>query len=201
VIAAIVLAAGAGKRFGAQKLVAPLRGHPLVRWAVMGAIAAGVDDVVVVVGHDAASVTAAVDGLPVRVVRNEHAAAGMSTSLAAGVRTLRPGTRAAFVVLGDQPSVPAEVFHSLRARYEKERGKGEGKGSVRVVVPRYAGERGNPVLFDAAVFPELLLVEGDRGAREVVTRDEKRLADVDFAFAMPADVDDRAALDAAERAP
>ncbi len=186
-IAAIVLAAGASTRFGAQKLLAPLGGATVVRSAVSRAVEAGVEDVIVVGGADAAAVTAALDGLPVRVIVNANAAAGMSTSLAAGVAACAPGTTAALVALGDQPLVPAEAYAAVLRAYRA--------GGASIVAPRYtAGVRGHPVLFDATVFTELGALRGDRGAREVIERDARRVRIVDVPLPAPIDVDDPAAL-------
>jgi molybdenum cofactor cytidylyltransferase len=191
VIAAIVLAAGASTRFGAQKLLAPLGGATVVRSAVSRAVDAGVDDIIVVAGADAAAVTAALDGLPVRVVINANVAAGMSTSLAMGVAACAPRTIAALVVLGDQPLVPAEAYDAVLRGYHA--------GGASIVAPRYtAGVRGHPVLFAADVFAELSALRGDRGAREVIERDARRVRIVDVALPAPVDVDEPAALAALE---
>jgi molybdenum cofactor cytidylyltransferase len=191
VIAAIVLAAGASTRFGAQKLLASLGGATVVRSAVSRAVDAGVDDIIVVAGADAAAVTAALDGLPVRVVVNANAAAGMSTSLAMGVAACAPRTIAALVVLGDQPLVPAEAYDAVLRGYHA--------GGASIVAPRYtAGVRGHPVLFAADVFAELSALRGDRGAREVIERDARRVRIVDVALPAPVDVDEPAALAALE---
>jgi molybdenum cofactor cytidylyltransferase len=64
-----------------------------------------------------------------------------------------------------------------------------------IVAPMYDGVRGNPVLFDRTVFGELLAVTGDQGAREVITRDPRRVVAVPFPFAMPADIDSLADLE------
>lgn len=190
-IAAIVLAAGASTRFGAQKLLASLGGATVVRSAVSRAVDAGVDDIIVVAGADAAAVTAALDGLPVRVVVNANAAAGMSTSLAMGVAACAPRTIAALVVLGDQPLVPAEAYDAVLRGYHA--------GGASIVAPRYtAGVRGHPVLFAADVFAELSALRGDRGAREVIERDARRVRIVDVALPAPVDVDEPAALAALE---
>jgi molybdenum cofactor cytidylyltransferase len=158
---------------------------------VSRAVDAGVDDIIVVAGADAAAVTAALDGLPVRVVVNANAAAGMSTSLAMGVAACAPRTIAALVVLGDQPLVPAEAYAAVLRGYHA--------GGASIVAPRYtAGVRGHPVLFAADVFAELSALRGDRGAREVIERDARRVRIVDVALPAPVDVDEPAALAALE---
>jgi molybdenum cofactor cytidylyltransferase len=118
VIAAIVLAAGASTRMGRQKLTLPMAGgRPLVRLAVEQVLAAGLDEVVVVVGGDADTVAAALATLPVRVIVNPRYAEGQSTSLWAGLDALRPGTDAAVVALGDQPLPDPDVIRRLVAAF------------------------------------------------------------------------------------
>ena len=180
-IAAVVLAAGASTRFGSQKLLAEVQGAPLVRRTVEQVLAAGLDEVVVVLGREAHAVRAALDELQVRFVVNPDFRAGMSTSLRSGIRDLAPTVEAAIVVLGDQPGISASTIRSLVEEYKR--------SGQPIVVPVYSGTRGNPVLFDASVFPELASVAGDQGGREVIGRDPSRVATVSFPFAMPSDVD------------
>jgi molybdenum cofactor cytidylyltransferase len=182
VIAAIVLAAGASTRMGRQKLTLPMAGgRPLVRLAVEQVLAAGLDEVVVVVGGDADTVAAALATLPVRVIVNPRYAEGQSTSLWAGLDALRPGTDAAVVALGDQPLPDPDVIRRLVAAFRT-----TGRP---IAAPVYRDGRGNPVLFGAALFGELRGVTGDQGGRGVITRDPARVAEVPVDMAMPADID------------
>ena len=180
-ITAVVLAAGAASRFGSQKLLAAFQGATLVRRTVENVLASQVSDTVVVLGRDGEGVRRALAGLPVRFVTNPDFQSGLSTSLRAGVEAIEPSTLAAIIVLGDQPGVTADVIDQLIK---------EGRRSRRpIVVPEYAGTRGNPVMFDATIFPELRTVGGDQGARAVIARDPTRVATVRFPFDVPADVD------------
>ena len=181
-IAAIVLAAGASTRMGRQKLTLPMTGgRPLVRLTVEQVLAAGLDEVVVVVGGDAEAVAAALATLPVRVAVNPHYAEGQSTSLRAGLDAIRPGTDAAVVALGDQPLPDPDVIRRLVAAFRT-----TGRP---IAVPVYRNGRGNPVLFGATLFGELRGVTGDQGGRGVIARDPARVAEVPVDMAMPADID------------
>ena len=166
---------------GQAKLLLPLGGRAVVRHAAERFLASGIADLTVVVGRDAAAVTVALEGLPVRLVVNPHPESGQASSLVAGISALPDPTDAVVVGLGDQPFVPAHVVPSLIDA---------GRSTDRVIVaPRYRDGFGNPVLFKAAVFPELLAVAGDRGARSVVERDPERVTLVPVDAAMPEDVD------------
>lgn len=185
-IAAIVLAAGASRRFGSQKLLAELRGKPVVRWSVENVLEAQPDEVIVVTGADREAVRAALDGLAVRVVVNESWNEGIGSSLRAGIAALDASAEAAMIALGDQPGLEARVVASLLNAYTE--------GSKAIVVPSYMGERGHPVIFAASVFPELLALRGDRGARDVISLDPRRVTMVDFDAPLPLDVDTGEAL-------
>lgn len=187
-VTAIVLAAGTSSRFGGQKLLARLGGRPLVRRTVENVLAAGIADIVVVVGADADRVCAALDGLPVRFALNPDYRDGMSASLRRGIEALDPASSAALIVLGDQPAVAPEVMRRVVAA-QRETGKP-------IAAPVYGGVQGNPVVFAREVFAELGALRGDRGGREVVQRDPARVALVQVADGMPRDVDTRADLDA-----
>ncbi len=188
-IAGIVLAAGASSRFGEQKLLMPLDGKPIVRRTVEMTLASQVEHTVVVLGQEAELMRQALAELPVQCLVNPSYREGMSTSLRAGIGALPAATEAALIVLGDQPGVAPAILDGLIAAYRQSRKP--------IVVPIYeGGTRGNPVLFDASIFPELLEVTGDQGAREVIARDAGRVAPVTFPVPMPPDVDSRADYEA-----
>jgi CTP:molybdopterin cytidylyltransferase MocA len=180
VIAAIVLAAGLARRMGRQKLLLELGAMPIVRRSVE-AIAPHVDDVVVVTGHEGARVQAVLAGLAVRFAVNPRPEDGQGSSIAAGVAALRPGTTAALIALGDQPRLPAVVVPALLAAFAR--------GGADIAAPIYRGTQGNPVLFAAAVFPELRALTGDGGARSVVRARPERVREVPFDLPVPDDVD------------
>lgn len=183
-VAGVLLAAGEGRRFGdvaGGKLLAPLAGRPLVRHAAEGLLRAGLGDVVVVTGAAHERIAEALAGLRVRLVPNPRAAEGMGTSVAAGVAALGHDVAAAVIALGDQPRVPDAVLAALLHEWRA-------TGNP-IVAPRYAGVRGNPVLFDAVLFRHLATLTGDEGARGLIARHAAQVRYVDVAEAMPADVD------------
>ncbi len=155
VIAGIVLAAGRSSRLGRPKQLLPVHGEPLIRHTLRRVLASSLDQVILVVGHEADEVRDAVADLPVECVFNPDAAAGQSTSVRAGLAALSPEVEAAVFILGDQPGIDPNVIDALIAAWRA-------SGSP-VVVPRYEDRMGNPVLFDRRVFPELAALEGDTG--------------------------------------
>ena len=170
--AALILAAGASTRMGRPKQLLDWGGRPLVRAAAETALAARLDPLLVVVGGARAGVEAALAGLPLMIVANPDYASGQSTSLRAGIGALGPDAGAVVVLLGDQPFVSAAIVERLVAEWRA--------SAAPIVAPTYAGQRGNPVLFARALFPELLAIQGDQGARAVLAADRARIHLVDF---------------------
>ena len=166
---------------GRAKLLLDWGGKPVVRRVVEQVKAGRVDEVLVVLGHEAPTIREALKGLPVRFVENPEPEAGQASSIAAGVAVLGPAVSAVLIALGDQPALPPEVIPRLVETFNQ-----TGKA---IVAPLYRGVQGNPVLFAAAVFPELRALTGDRGARSVVEKDPARVALVSFDLPMPADLD------------
>jgi molybdenum cofactor cytidylyltransferase len=181
VIAGVVLAAGLSRRMGRPKLLLPLDGRPLIRHTVEALAAAGLDDLIVVVPSESDALRAALEGLAVRFAINPAPEVGQAGSVVAGVAALAPTTEAALIALGDQPGVPGVVVASLLEAYRST--------GMPIVAPRYREGRGNPVLFAAAVFSELLRLRGDQGARAVIDADPARVALVPFDLPMPRDLD------------
>jgi molybdenum cofactor cytidylyltransferase len=166
---------------GKPKLLLKLGGWPVIRRVVGLVRAGGVDDVVVVVGHEKETLREALTGLPVRFSENPTPEAGQASSIQAGLRALSPTTEAALIVLGDQPSLSPEVIPRLLEAYRQR--------TSQIVAPVYQGAQGNPVLFAASMFPELMSLTGDRGARVVLEKDPGRVTTVPFDFPVPADLD------------
>lgn len=160
-VVGIVLAAGTSTRFGDRnKLCEPVDGVPMVRRVAETLLAARLDAVAVVVGHDAAAVRETIADLDIAVVETDAHAAGQSRSVRRGVAWARDrGADAALIALGDMPYVESETVDALVATHERD--------GASALAAAHEGERGNPVLFDAAHFAALSAVEGDRGGRDI----------------------------------
>jgi molybdenum cofactor cytidylyltransferase len=163
-IAALVLAAGRSTRMGgSNKLVAEIGGKPLVRIAAEQALASRAKPIIVVTGHEHERVEAALAGLPVRIVYNPDFAQGLGSSLRTGVAAVPPEADGAIVCLGDMPQVDATLINRLIAAFDPDKG-------ALAVMPTIEGRRGNPVLWSRRFFPDLMAIEGDVGARNLITR-------------------------------
>lgn len=197
-VAAIVLAAGQGSRFrasggeGPSKLVAELGGKALVRHAAEAALASSARPVIVVTGHEAGAVRAALAGLDVGFVHNAGHAEGLSTSLRAGLAALPTDCEGAVVLLGDMPGVSAELIDRLIAAFTAQ-------PDAAAIVPVSEGERGNPALLSRALFAKAAALSGDRGARKLIDEASAAVVEIPAGEAARADIDTREALERARR--
>lgn len=171
-IAAIVLAAGRSSRMGRNKLLLDLGGKPIVAHVLDTVAKAGFAEIVVVTGHQAGKVKAAlVQHGDIRIVEARDHAAGMAASLKTGLKALSPEIDAAMVILGDMPQVSGDLLRRLIAAYQPLEGRA-------IVLPVADGKRGNPVLFDRRFFADMAQVDGDVGARHIIGGNSELVAEV-----------------------
>ena len=182
-IAGIVLAAGTSSRMGHNKLVAMLNGKPMVRHVVDAARTALLDPIIVVTGHDAPAVRAALAGASVDFVQNDAFADGLSTSLRAGTGVVPQDCHGAMVLLGDMPGVDPRLMDRLRAAFQPAQGRA-------ICVATANGERGHPVLWARQFFTEIAGLKGDAGARSLMSVHADQVWEVEEGNGSPlADID------------
>lgn len=183
---ALVLAAGAGSRFGGGKLLAAVNGKPLLQHVLDRIAEAGVEDVIVVLGRDAAGVESAVAWRAERRVRNPEPERGLASSLHVGMAGVGPAVDAVLILLGDQPLVATETIRAvLDAPHDPARP---------IVVAVYADDRGrNPVLLRREAFARIGEAVGDRGLGPVLAAHPELVMEVPVAGRNP-DVDTSADL-------
>jgi molybdenum cofactor cytidylyltransferase len=188
-IGCIVLAAGRGTRMGAgNKLLENLAGRPLVRHVAECALASRARPVVVVTGHEADRVEAALAGLDVELVHNPRFATGLSSSLGTGLDALPEHLDGAMVMLADMPLLRPEHLDRLIAAFAPKEGRS-------IVVPVFEGRRGNPVLWSGDYFASMRRLQGDAGARRLIAEHADQLIEVDLGSdAVVIDVDTPQAL-------
>lgn len=166
-IAAIVLAAGSSRRYGPHnKLLADIHGTPLIARVVERVAQSSTGQIVVVTGHDAERIEAAVSradiGTPLSFVHNARHLEGMGTTVAEGIKALGPVIKAAIVTPGDMPDIDALMIDRLIAMFEVSR-------QAAIIYPALAsGEQRNPVLWPRRFFPQLAALTGDAGGRHLI---------------------------------
>jgi CTP:molybdopterin cytidylyltransferase MocA/SAM-dependent methyltransferase len=170
-VAAVVLAAGTGSRFGGGKLLASVEGRPILQHVLDRLAASGMDDVIVVLGADASTIEREIDWRRERRVRNPDPSRGLSSSLQVGVAAVDDAVDAAMIVLGDQPLLPARA---IRALLDAEIDEG-----TPIVVPVYGDHAGrNPVLLGRAAFGLVAEATGDRGLGPILAAHPDRVREI-----------------------
>ncbi|HWD49515.1 MAG TPA: molybdopterin-binding/glycosyltransferase family 2 protein [Rhizomicrobium sp.] len=189
-IAAVVLAAGMSSRMGSNKLLADVNGKPMVRNVVDAAIASQAGLVIVVTGNNSEAVRETVRGLNIQFRDNPDFSKGLSTSLRLGIKSVPADYDGAMILLGDMPGVSPALIDKLIAAFDPVEDRA-------ICVATRHGKQGNPVLWARRFFPEMLAIEGDVGARnligmygelvcEVEADDDAPLTDIDTPQALEA---------------
>jgi molybdenum cofactor cytidylyltransferase len=179
-VAVLLLAAGRSTRMGGpNKLLQDANGAPLVVHAAKAALASQAVEVVVVLGHMAEQVRAAIEQAvgaktKLRFVANPAYAEGLSTSVKAGIGALGTDIDAAIVQLGDMPGVNSGLLDRLMAAFSPVEGRS-------ICVPTVGGKRGNPVLWDRRFFPEIAQISGDTGAKHLIGEHADLVCEVEMA--------------------
>jgi molybdenum cofactor cytidylyltransferase len=165
-VAAVVLAAGEAKRFRRSpdetKLVAELEGKPIVRHVAEAALASQARPILLVTGHAYAQVLSALDGLSLERIHNRDPGAGLSASLQLAVAALPSAARGAVILLGDMPRIGRSLIDRLIDAFDS------ASDEPLAVVPVRGGRRGNPALIGRGLFAAVRMLEGDKGARDLI---------------------------------
>ncbi len=161
VVGAVLLAAGSGTRMGGRpKSLLELGGVPLIRRQLIALSGAGVDELVVVLGHYSDLIEPVVRDFPLTLVRNLDPDAGQVSSLRLGLQALSPKIDAVLVALADQPLINSQDVNDLFAAYKKR------PDGTQVVQPDVDGQPGNPVMFSAEVLGDILSGDAKLGCKQ-----------------------------------
>lgn len=178
----LILAAGLSRRMGRPKQLLPLAGESMIRHVAGRALRASAGPVAVVCAKTQTEVHDQLSDLPVARIENPNPEAGLSSSLRAGIQFVmeRQG-EAAVILLGDQPGIRPDVIRRVIETYRN--------GRCSIVQARYMDRPGHPVLFGRRLFPDLVRLKGDVGAKEVLARHRFDIGWVDVPETMPPDID------------
>lgn len=173
--AAIILAAGASTRLGQQKQLVRIDGETMLRRTTQIAIKAGCAPVVVVLGSEDKQLTREVDGLAASVLVNHEWQTGMASSLKTGLQaalTANSDLPTAMILVCDQPRLDASILRNLLMTHSANK--------ALITASHYRGANGVPAIFSRKLFPELLELTGDQGARRIIQLHLEQVASVDF---------------------
>ncbi|GAB1424401.1 molybdopterin-binding/glycosyltransferase family 2 protein [Thauera terpenica] len=172
-VVALVLAAGRSSRMGDRnKLLCHVDGVSLVLRVVNAACASRACQVMVVTGHEAERIEAALEGRPISFTHNPDYTNGMASSLRRGLRALRGDAEAVIVLLADMPGIQATHIDRMIDAFDPAR--------PAVLVPEHEGQRGNPVLWPRRHFAEMAALSGDTGARGLLEQYAQEVRSVPF---------------------
>lgn len=159
---AIILAAGAASRFGGGKLLVPLRGRPLIAWSIAAALDTRVEGVTVVLGAGGDALALALAGSTdprLKLIHCPDWAEGIAATLRCGMRSLPEHTSAALIFLGDMPHVSSSIANRLLDHIQD---------GASAALPECDNHPAHPVAVSQALFPALLALSGDKGARQLL---------------------------------
>ena len=179
-VAGVILAAGSSTRMGANKLLIPIDGEALVARAVRRAMSAGLDPVVVVLGHEADRVRRALERVACRPVVNADHRSGQGASFRCGIAAVPEHAAAAVVLLPDMPDVTGEMIAAVVNLYRET--------GAPLVLSEYGGVSAPPTLYDRSLFPEI--AAGDGCGRQIVDRHRGEARSVGWPAERLADLDE-----------
>jgi molybdenum cofactor cytidylyltransferase len=171
-IGAIVLAAGLSSRMGSNKLLAETAGKPLIRQTVEAALASRAEPILVVTGSDQEKIRSALTGLNVQFTNNPDFSKGLSASLKCGLSSLPGDCDAVVILLGDMPAISPSLIDRMIAAFDPAEGHA-------ICVATRDGKRGNPVLWAKGFFPDIMAIQGDVGAKHVMTANDEMVCEVE----------------------
>ncbi|MCJ7682603.1 MAG: nucleotidyltransferase family protein [Candidatus Aminicenantes bacterium] len=171
-IQAIILAAGESKRMGTPKMLLPFGRGSMIEAVITGALASRADGILVVLGAERRKIRSVVERFNVDTVFNRRYQKGMLSSVQKGFETLPANTRAALVMLGDQPSIPSQTIDRLIEAFNK-----SGKG---IVLPVVHGRRGHPLLIDLKYRAEIIRLDPEVGLRALIHGHPEDILEVDM---------------------
>lgn len=177
--AAILLAAGLSKRFGAaNKLLTDWHGKPLIAHAFTPLISTDLEEIIIVTGHEHAELQKTlIPFLPLhlkcRFIFNSNYQSGMGSSIATGARALSADISAAFIALADMPTLDAATFKKLIQEFQNH-------PPSTILAPTYKGQRGHPVLFGNTHFKDLQKLRGDKGAKETIENNRHTYKEIEM---------------------
>ena len=172
-ISAILLAAGESKRMGRPKQMLAWKGKTLLRHVLENLIHSTVDEIILVLGHEAEAIQKSLTEFQIKIVINPDYQQGMASSLRQGLLAMDPGSEAFLVVLADQPGIDPEIINQIIHKFQRADPR---RGIAR---PVYRGLQGHPVLIGVRYLQEALQLQGDVGARQILMNHPEDILEIE----------------------
>jgi molybdenum cofactor cytidylyltransferase len=169
--AGIILAAGASVRFGQPKQLIKLWDKYLIEWVLDAALKSRLRTVVLVLGHEHQAILQALgakaDHPGLKVVINPNYRDGQSTSLKAGLTCVRQAFSSVMYLLADQPMINSDAIDRMLDQFHN--------SNKDIYVPVFEGRRGTPTIFRRSIYEEIMMIDGDIGARNIIAKKAERV--------------------------
>lgn len=183
-IYAIILAAGRSTRMGAtNKLLAPWRGKTPLELVCAAATSSDCDKTIVVTGHQQAQIVETLGNIEVLLTHNPNYKSGMASSIKQGILVaLENKADAVLVLLGDMPGITSAMVNKMIAASMN-------SDPDAIIIATCKGKRGNPLLWPKMYFDQLLSLEGDMGARQIISRYNDQIVELELGAGVLFDLD------------
>ena len=172
-ISAILLAAGESKRMGRPKQMLAWKGKTLLRHVLENLIHSTVDEIILVLGHEAEAIQKSLTEFQIKIVINPDYQQGMASSLRQGLLAIDTRSEAFLVVLADQPGIGPEIINQIIHKFQRADPR---RGIAR---PVYRGLQGHPVLISVRYLQEALQLQGDVGARQILMNHPEDILEIE----------------------
>jgi molybdenum cofactor cytidylyltransferase len=173
--AGIILAAGVSARFGRPKQLLKLKDKYLIEWVLDAALASRLPNVVLVLGHEHQKILKALgpgtNHPRLQIVINHRYLEGQSRSLQAGLIKVRQAFSSVMFLLSDQPMLTSQTINRMLSRFWN--------SEEDICVPVFKGKRGNPTIFKRTMYDQLLALQGDIGARDIILANPARVLTIE----------------------
>jgi molybdenum cofactor cytidylyltransferase len=180
-ISGLILGAGASQRLGQPKQLLSFGGTTLLGWVVGQAeLAAGLDELVVVLGRAAEQIRERVDFGAAKVVDNPVFGEGCASSYRAGLAALNPQSDAIMIILGDQPGIRPEIIDRMANEWRQ--------GNSQIALCSYRGRRAHPMIFAKPLFNQLVGLHGDKAAWKLVDAHTNLVQEIQLDLPLPDDI-------------
>ena len=187
-ISGLILGAGSSQRLGQPKQLLPFGGTTLLGWVVVQAKrAAGLDELVVVLGRASDQIRQQIEFGTAKVVDNPVFGEGCASSYRVGIGALDPKSEAIIIILGDQPGIKPNVIDRVAEEWRQ--------GESQIALCSYRGRKGHPMIFARPLFDQLLALHGDKAAWKLVDAYPDLVQEIEFDLPFPEDINTRADFD------
>ncbi|PPR15226.1 MAG: Nicotine blue oxidoreductase [Alphaproteobacteria bacterium MarineAlpha9_Bin3] len=171
-ISSIILAAGQSNRMqNINKLLIKIKNKSMIQKIIESSLESMINNTVVVLGHDSENLLKLLNNKNITTIINKEYKNGQSSSLQAGISALPEDCDAAIILLADMPDITPSIINQLIVNYNPSENKS-------IIIPTYKNKRGNPVLIDREFFPDILLINGDKGAKDIIKANKKYIKEI-----------------------